>query len=63
MMRIRIDGGQLSNEQLQVISDVSSRYARGTADITDRQNVQLHWVEIENVPVIWEGPWLRWLLR
>jgi sulfite reductase (ferredoxin) len=55
MMRIRIDGGQLSNEQLQVISDVSSRYARGTADITDRQNVQLHWVEIENVPAIWEA--------
>src|SRR3984885_565617 len=48
MLRVRIDGGQLSNDQLRVISDVSSRYARGTADITDRQNVQLHWIEIEN---------------
>jgi sulfite reductase (ferredoxin) len=55
MLRIRIDGGQLSSEQLRVISDVSDRYARGTADITDRQNVQLHWVEIENVPAIWEA--------
>jgi sulfite reductase (ferredoxin) len=55
MMRIRIDGGQLTSEQLRVISDVSDRYARGTADITDRQNVQLHWVEIENVPAIWEA--------
>jgi sulfite reductase (ferredoxin) len=55
MLRIRIDGGQLSNDQLRVIAYVSRRYARGTADVTDRQNVQLHWVEIENVPEIWEA--------
>jgi sulfite reductase (ferredoxin) len=55
MLRIRIDGGQLTTEQLRVISDISDRYARGTADITDRQNVQLHWIEIENVPAIWEA--------
>jgi sulfite reductase (ferredoxin) len=53
MLRIRIDGGQLSTEQLRVISDVSVKYARGTADITDRQNIQLHWIEIESVPAIW----------
>src|ERR1700734_3979106 len=55
MMRIRIDGGQLSNDQLRVIGYISRRYARGTADITDRQNIQLHWVEIENVPDIWDA--------
>ncbi|HZR52190.1 MAG TPA: nitrite/sulfite reductase [Streptosporangiaceae bacterium] len=55
MLRVRIDGGQLSNDQLRVISYVSRRYARGTADVTDRQNIQLHWVEIENVPEIWEA--------
>jgi sulfite reductase (ferredoxin) len=55
MLRIRIDGGQLTNDQLRVIGYVSRRYARGTADVTDRQNVQLHWVEIENVPEIWEA--------
>jgi sulfite reductase (ferredoxin) len=55
MMRIRIDGGQLSNAQLRVIADVSRRFARGTADVTDRQNIQLHWVEIENIPAIWEA--------
>ena len=55
MMRIRIDGGQLTTEQLRVISDLSGRYARGTADITDRQNVQLHWIEIGSVPAIWEA--------
>jgi sulfite reductase (ferredoxin) len=55
MLRVRIDGGQLSGEQLRTIADVSRRYARGTADVTDRQNIQLHWVEIENVPAIWEA--------
>jgi len=55
MLRVRIDGGQLSSEQLRVISDISVRYARGTADVTDRQNIQLHWIEIESVPAIWEA--------
>jgi sulfite reductase (ferredoxin) len=55
MMRIRIDGGQLTSDQLRVISEVSSRYARGSADVTDRQNIQLHWIEIEDVPAIWEA--------
>jgi sulfite reductase (ferredoxin) len=55
MLRIRIDGGQLSSEQLRVIGDISNNYARGTADVTDRQNIQLHWIEIENVPAIWEA--------
>jgi sulfite reductase (ferredoxin) len=53
MLRIRIDGGQLSNAQLRVIAGISRRYARGTADVTDRQNIQLHWVQIEDVPAIW----------
>jgi sulfite reductase (ferredoxin) len=55
MLRVRIDGGQLSSEQLRVISDISVKYARGTADVTDRQNIQLHWIEIESVPAIWEA--------
>ncbi|HEY2578822.1 MAG TPA: nitrite/sulfite reductase [Streptosporangiaceae bacterium] len=55
MLRIRIDGGQLSESQLRVIGGISTRYARGTADITDRQNIQLHWVRIEDVPAIWEA--------
>jgi sulfite reductase (ferredoxin) len=55
MLRVRIDGGQLTSEQLRVIGDISDRYARGTADVTDRQNIQLHWIEIESVPAIWEA--------
>jgi sulfite reductase (ferredoxin) len=54
MMRIRLDGGQLSGEQLRAIAEVSAVYARDTCDVTDRQNFQLHWVRIEDVPAIWE---------
>ncbi|MFF3274620.1 nitrite/sulfite reductase [Streptomyces chrestomyceticus] len=54
MLRVRIDGGRLSVTQLRAIGEVSQEYARGTADITDRQNIQLHWIRIEDVPAIWE---------
>ena len=54
MLRVRSDGGILTPDQLRAIADVSQTYARDTADITDRQNVQLHWVRIEDVPAIWE---------
>jgi sulfite reductase (ferredoxin) len=55
MLRIRIDGGLLTSEQLRVIAGISRDHARGTADVTDRQNIQLHWVEIESVPAIWQA--------
>ncbi|MEU9987315.1 nitrite/sulfite reductase [Streptomyces sp. NPDC048045] len=54
MLRVRIDGGRLSTEQLRVIGEISQEFARGTADITDRQNIQLHWIRIEDVPAIWD---------
>ncbi|WP_433362021.1 nitrite/sulfite reductase [Streptosporangium sp. CA-115845] len=54
MLRVRIDGGRLNLAQLRVIADISNFYGRGTADVTDRQNIQLHWIEIEAVPDIWE---------
>ena len=53
MMRTRIDGGKLTTEQLRVIGEVSQEFARGTADLTNRQNVQMHWIHIEDVPTIW----------
>jgi sulfite reductase (ferredoxin) len=54
MLRIRIDGGRLTSEQLRTIADVSTEYGRDTADVTDRQNVQLHWIRIEDMPAIWQ---------
>ncbi len=54
MMRIRIPGGQLTSNQLRAIAWASERFSRDVADVTDRQNVQLHWIRIEDVPRIWE---------
>ncbi|MGI8666401.1 MAG: nitrite/sulfite reductase [Jatrophihabitans sp.] len=54
MLRIRIDGGALTVAQLRVIGEISTRYGRDVADITDRQNVQLHWIRVEDVPAIWQ---------
>jgi sulfite reductase (ferredoxin) len=54
MMRVRIDGGRLTTEQLRVIGEISETCARGTADVTDRQNIQFHWIRIEDVPAIWQ---------
>ncbi|MET9882920.1 nitrite/sulfite reductase [Streptomyces sp. NPDC006430] len=53
MLRVRIDGGRLTTQQLRVIGEISEEFARGTADLTDRQNVQYHWIRIEDVPEIW----------
>ncbi|MFE9688263.1 nitrite/sulfite reductase [Micromonospora sp. NPDC005806] len=53
MLRVRVDGGQLDLAQLRVIADISREFARDTADITDRQNIQFHWIRVEDVPEIW----------
>ncbi|UQU67604.1 nitrite/sulfite reductase [Couchioplanes caeruleus] len=54
MLRVRIPGGQLDTRQLSVIGELATRYGRDIADITNRQNIQLHWVRIQDVPAIWE---------
>nr|MCW2727917.1 sulfite reductase [Aeromicrobium sp.] len=53
MLRVRIDGGQLNLEQLRAVADVSVDFGRDTADLTDRQNVQYHWIDVRDVPTIW----------
>jgi sulfite reductase (ferredoxin) len=53
MQRIRLDGGRMTSGQLRVIADIAVRYGRDVADVTDRQNIQLHWIRIEDVPAIW----------
>jgi sulfite reductase (ferredoxin) len=52
MLRIRIPNGLLTSRQLTMIADVAERYARGVADITVRQNIQLHWIRIEDLPAV-----------
>jgi sulfite reductase (ferredoxin) len=57
MVRIRIPNGLLNSHQLRTISNLSKIYARGIADITVRQNIQLHWVSIEDLPNLLEALW------
>jgi len=54
MMRIRFDGGIATTAQARAVGEISRDYARSTVDLTDRQNIQLHWVRVEDVPAIWE---------
>jgi len=57
MVRIRIPNGILTSRQLRAIADLTRRYANGIADLTVRQNIQLHWVTIESLPDVLEGLW------
>jgi sulfite reductase (ferredoxin) len=54
MMRVRIPGGQLTAGQLRAIAGVAKEYGRDLADVTDRQNIQFHWLRIEDIPAVWE---------
>ncbi|HLN76685.1 MAG TPA: nitrite/sulfite reductase [Nocardioidaceae bacterium] len=54
MMRVRTDGALLGPEQLRALGTASTEFARDTADITDRQNIQYHWIQVEDVPAIWQ---------
>ncbi|MGB6474773.1 MAG: nitrite/sulfite reductase [Candidatus Sulfotelmatobacter sp.] len=57
MVRIRIPNGQLRSQQLRTIADLTQCYAKGIADVTVRQNIQLHWVTIEALPELMEELW------
>ncbi len=57
MVRIRIPNGMITSPQLRAIADLTRRYANGIADLTVRQNIQLHWVTIEALPEVLEGLW------
>jgi len=57
MVRIRIPNGLLTSEQARTIADLSDHFGNGVADITVRQNVQLHWIRVENLPELLERLW------
>ncbi len=54
MVRIRIPNGILRAGQVRAIANLSRRFGRGVADITVRQNIQLHWVTAESLPEVLE---------
>ena len=55
MVRIRIPNGLLNSNQLRTIADLADKYGFGVADLTVRQNIQLHWVTIETLPDVLDG--------
>ena len=57
MVRIRIPNGLLRSDQVRAVAEIAERHARGVADITVRQNFQLHWVNLESLPEVLETLW------
>ena len=52
MLRIRIPNGLLNSGQLRTVARLTEQYGRGVADLTVRQNIQLHWITIEALPEV-----------
>src|SRR5207344_2119928 len=52
MLRIKFPGGIVTSEQLRLIGRLAERYGRGMGDITTRQNIQLHNLSIEDLPIV-----------
>ncbi|ART69263.1 sulfite reductase [Mycobacterium dioxanotrophicus] len=53
MMRVRTDGKALSAQAVRTLGQISVDFARDSADITDRENLQYHWLQIEDIPEVW----------
>ncbi|HEU4963107.1 MAG TPA: nitrite/sulfite reductase [Bacilli bacterium] len=54
MMRVKIPGGMLTNEQAVTVAQIANDYGRGLADVTTRQAIQYHWLQIEHMPDIFD---------
>ncbi len=54
MMRVRTDGQLLSPAAVRALGTIGQEFARDTADVTDRENIQFHWIRIEDVPAVWQ---------
>src|SRR5690349_19237779 len=59
MLRIKFPNGIVTSDQLRTVGRLSLRYGRGMGDITTRQNIQLHWPRIEDLPVVRRLPRLE----
>ena len=57
MVRIRLPNGLLFSQQLRAVAGLAEKYARGVADLSVRQNIQLHWVSIEALPSLLRDLW------
>ena len=54
MLRVRSDGRLLDARAVRTLGEIGVDFARDTADVTDRENIQYHWIRVEDVPEIWD---------
>jgi len=55
MVRIKIPSGEITPEQIEKIGTLSEAFSIGSAHVSTRQNIQLHWVQLEDVSEIMRG--------
>lgn len=53
MIRIKIPYGKLTSRQLNAIADISDKYSNGKLHITTRQDLQIHYVSLDQTPELW----------
>jgi sulfite reductase beta subunit-like hemoprotein len=54
MMRIKVPGGLLAPHQLRAMGEISKRHGRGYGEISTRQNIQLHWIRLDDLPATFD---------
>ena len=52
MIRVKLEGGYLTPKQVELLGEISERFARGSGDVTTRQDIQFHWLKIEDFPEV-----------
>jgi sulfite reductase (ferredoxin) len=55
MVRIKIPSGEITPDQLEKIASLSEAFSIGSAHVSTRQNIQLHWVQLEDVSEVMRG--------
>jgi sulfite reductase beta subunit-like hemoprotein len=54
MQRIKLPGGLLTTEQADAVANIAEEWARGVIHVTTRQDVQLHWIPLEQIIPMYE---------
>ena len=55
MVRIKVPSGEMTPDQLEKIASLSEAFSIGSAHVSTRQNIQLHWVQLEDVSEVMRG--------
>ena len=55
MIRIKVPGGEINPEQLEKVAGLAESFSIGSAHVSTRQNIQLHWVQLEDVSEVMRG--------